>query len=523
MHEITMRYRMSTRDAFYGGGVVNGARSITLLEDAADRLMAKVYKNTGRCSKVKKIRLFVPCFAGDYIEIRARILKEEDEKTLIEVRSFKIAQIPEKPKFASSIDVLEDPPLSTLAIFEYEIPKKKPDRKSGNKALSGIRVLDLTHAYNGPFCTTLLGDNGAEVIKFEPIGGEQCRFWPPIDEKTNESGFYAFLNRNKKGCTINLKSDKGREIFYKLVKEADIVVENFRPGVTNKLKVDYETLKKINPGIIYASGTGFGQYGPLSHRPCYDIVAQSLAGMVNITGYPDTPPVKVGASIADNVTGIYLCVGVLMALYRRSVTGQGQHVDVAMADTIFTLLENAIVTTTLSGTIPQRQGNIDLTIAPFNIYEAEDGYVALGVGNDKLFKVFCDVIGHSDLVQHPKYCTNDLRVKNYNDGLHDIIVQWVKKHKKRDIEEMFDKVGIPCGPVLDMKEAIEHPQFQEREMMVHMEHPLIGDMYFQGCPIKLSATPGSVDTPAPMLGQHNKEIYGLSDAELEELKKEGII
>ena len=168
MHEITMRYRMSTRDAFYGGGVVNGARSITLLEDAAERLMAKVYKNIGRCSKVKKIRLFIPCFAGDYIEIRARILKEENKKALIEVRSFKIAQIPEKPEFESSIDVLEDPPLSTLAIFEYEMPKKKTDKKLGSKALSGIRVLDLTHAYNG-----------AERSEERRVGKECRSRWSP--------------------------------------------------------------------------------------------------------------------------------------------------------------------------------------------------------------------------------------------------------------------------------------------------------------------------------------------------------
>lgn len=182
--------------------------------------------------------------------------------------------------------------------------------------------------------------------------------------KSGESGFYAFLNRNKKGVTLNLKNEKAREIFYDLVKDADVVVENFRVGVSKKLKVDYETLKKINPSIIYASGSGFGQYGPLSNRPCYDIVAQSMGGMVNMTGFPDSPPTKVGPSIADNVTGIYLCVGVLMALFNRERTGQGQQVDVAMADTIFSLLENGIVTTTMDGVIPQRQGNIDPSIAP---------------------------------------------------------------------------------------------------------------------------------------------------------------
>ena len=293
--------------------------------------------------------------------------------------------------------------------------------------------------------------------------------------------------------------------------------------MSKKLKVDYETLKKINPSIIYASGSGFGQYGPLSNRPCYDIVAQSMGGMVNMTGFPDSPPTKVGPSIADNVTGIYLCVGVLMALFNRERTGQGQQVDVAMADTIFSLLENGIVTTTMDGVIPQRQGNIDPSIAPFDIYEAKDGYIAIGVGNDRLFKTFCETIGREDLLDDPRYETNDLRCKNYKDGLQQVISEWAAAKGKKEIEDLFDKAGIPCGPVLDMQEAIDHPHFQAREMMVHMDHPTIGEMYFQGCPIKLTETPGSVDTPAPLLGQHNKEVFGLTDEELESLKAEGVM
>jgi len=373
------------------------------------------------------------------------------------------------------------------------------------------------------FRSTLLADNGADVIKFEPIQGDQCRSWGPIDEKSGESGFYAFLNRNKKGVTLNLKNEKARKIFYDLVKDADVVVENFRAGVSKKLKVDYETLKKINPSIVYASGSGFGQYGPLSNRPCYDIVAQSMGGMVNMTGFPDSPPTKVGPSIADNVTGIYLCVGVLMALFNRERTGRGQQVDVAMADTIFSLLENAIVTTTMDGVIPQRQGNIDPSIAPFDIYEAKDGYIAIGVGNDRLFKTFCETIGREDLLDDPRYQTNDLRCKNYKDGLQQLISEWAASKGKKEIEDLFDKAGIPCGPVLDMQEAIDHPHFQARGMMVHMDHPAIGEMYFQGCPIKLTETPGSVDTPAPLLGQHNKEVFGLTDEELESLKAEGVM
>jgi CoA:oxalate CoA-transferase len=391
------------------------------------------------------------------------------------------------------------------------------------KALDGLKVLDLTHAYNGPFCTTLLADNGAEVIKIEPPAGDQCRTWGPLDGESGESGFFAFLNRNKKGMTLNLKHPKAREIFYDMVKSADVVVENFRHGVAKDMQIDYETLKEINPRIIYAAGSGFGQYGPLSKRPCYDIVAQAMGGIVNLTGFPDSRPTKVGPSIADNVTGIYLCVGVLMALYYREKTGRGQMVDVAMMDTIFSLLENAIIITTMTGAIPQRQGNIDPSIAPFDIYRVKDGHIAIGVGNDKLFHKFCSVIGCPELADDPRYVTNDLRCKNYTSGLQDIIAEWARDKEKKDIEQLFDQAGIPCGPVLDMREAIEHPQIKAREMMVEIEHPTIGPMKFQGCPIKFSETPGSVVAPAPILGEHSAEILGLTAEQLQTLKDEKVL
>ena len=177
----------------------------------------------------------------------------------------------------------------------------------------------------------------------------------------------------------------------------------------------------------------------------------------------------------------------------------------------------------MKNVIPQRQGNIDPSIAPFDIYEAKDGFISIGVGNDKLFKIFCNEIGRPEWINDPKYLTNDLRCENYKNGLQQGIRQWAKERTKKEIEDIFDKAGIPCGPVLDMKEAIDHPHIKAREMMVHMEHPTIGDMYFQGCPVKLSKTPGSVDTPAPLLGQHNKEVFGLTDEEMEEMKKEGIL
>jgi CoA:oxalate CoA-transferase len=391
------------------------------------------------------------------------------------------------------------------------------------KPLEGLKVIDLTTALNGPFCTMILADYGAEVLKIEPLGGEQCRTWGPLDEKSGESGFFNYVNRNKKGATLNLKTEKGLQMFYELVKDADILVENYRGGVTKKLKIDYETIRKINPNIIYSSGSGFGQYGPITHRPCYDIVAQAMGGMVNLTGFTHTDPVKVGPSVADHVAGIYLGVGTLLALHHRDVTGEGQHVDVAMFDTIFSLLENALVNYTVGGFISQRNGNVDPSIAPFDIFKCKDGFVALGVGNDKLFQNFCRTIGHEELLEDPRYTTNELRCQNYVPDLQNVIIGWCEQYTKSEVEAIMDEAGIPCGPVLDVKEAIEHPHIQARDMMVHCEHPTAGDQYFQGCVMKLSETPGSVDFASPLLGQHNAEIFGLTEEEVAQLKEEGVL
>ncbi len=391
------------------------------------------------------------------------------------------------------------------------------------KVFEGLKVVDLTTALNGPFCTMFLGDYGADVIKIEPVGGEQSRSWGPIDEKSGESGFYGFVNRNKKGCTLNLKSEKGLEMFYELVKDADVLVENYRGGVTERLKIDYDTIKKINPNIIYASGSGFGQYGPITHRPCYDIVAQAMGGMLNLTGFKENDPVKVGPSVADHVAGIYLMVGVGMALYHREKTGAGQHIDVSMFDVIFSLLENAIVNYTMGGFIPERNGNVDPSIAPFDVYACKDGFVALGVGNDKLFNKFANIIGHQELLEDERYKDNVSRCDNYIPDLQNLIREWCADYTKSEIEDIMDEAGIPCGPVLNVKEAIEHPHIQARDMMVHCEHPTVGDMYFQGCVIKLSETPGEVETAPPLVGQHNREVFGLSEEEEKALIEEGVL
>ncbi len=391
------------------------------------------------------------------------------------------------------------------------------------KIFEGLKVVDLTSALNGPFATMFLADYGAEVIKVEPLGGDQCRAWGPFEKNSGESAFFAAYNRNKKSVTLNLKTEKGREMLYELVKDADVLAENYKGGVTKKLKIDYDTIKKINPNIIYASSSGFGQYGPIAHRPCYDVVAQAMGGILNLTGFPETDPVKVGPSVGDHVAGIYLAVGILMALYHRERTGEGQQVDVAMMDVIFSILENAIVNYTVGGEIPERNGNIDPSIAPFDAFKCKDGFVALGVGNDRLFERFSKAIGHPEFLEDERFKTNDLRQQNYKSALRDPIEEWCMKYTKKEIEQIMDEVAIPCGPVMNVKEIIEHPQIKAREMVVTMDHPTAGKMDIPGCTIKMSATPGAVETPSPILGQDNREIFGLTEEEEKQLIEEGVI
>lgn len=392
-----------------------------------------------------------------------------------------------------------------------------------NGALEGLKVIDLTSALSGPFCTMFFADFGADVIKIEPVNGEQCRTWGPIDEESGESGFFAYSNRNKKGVTLNLKSEKGLQMFYDLVKDADFVCENYKGGVTKKLKIDYDTLKEINPKLIYVSGSGFGQTSPLSERPCYDIVAQAMGGIINLTGFRDTQPVKVGPSVADHVSGIYQMVGALIALQYRERTGKGQLVDVSMVDTIFSILENAIPRYLMEGVAPQRNGNIDPSIAPFDVYECKDGFVALGVGNDNLWAKFCTVMGKEELIEDPRYITNELRCTNYLPDLQNTIRDFTLQHTKAELEEMMAEAGVPCGPVLDVAEAINHPHIKARDMIVEVDHPTMGKVKMQGIVPKLSESPGQINFASPLLGQHNREVFNLTEEEEKQLKEEGVI
>ncbi len=393
----------------------------------------------------------------------------------------------------------------------------------GEKALQGIKVVDLTTALSGPFGTMFFADYGAEVIKVEPVNGDQSRRWGPFEEKSNEGAYYVLINRNKKGVTLNLKSEKGLKMFYDLMQDADIIWENYRVGVTKKLKIDYETVKKLNPGIIYVSGSGFGQTGPLSQRPCYDIIAQAMGGFLGLTGFPDCFPVKAGPSLADTVSGMYQVIGALIALFHKQRTGQGQLVDVSMMDSMFSLLDSAVLAYTMNGKIAERIGNLSPSVAPFDLYKCKDGYVTIAIANDGFWPKFCSAIGRDDLIEDLKFKTNEHRFRNYDLHLKEILKSWTAQYTKKEIDDIMAEYGIPCGPVLNVKEVVEHPQIKARDMLVHCEHPTAGDLYFQGVVSKLSKTPGAVNFPSPTLGQHNKEVFNLSDEEIQELKNEGVM
>lgn len=395
-----------------------------------------------------------------------------------------------------------------------------------SKPLKGVRVLDLTQAYSGPFCTMNLADHGAEVIKIErPQIGDQTRNWGPI--VNGESGYFAYINRNKKGITIDLSKEEGKQIFRDLIKESDVVVENFKVGVLEKLGFSYDEMKRINPGIIYGSISGFGLEGPLSKRPCYDIVAQAMSGMMSVTGFSDGPPCKIGPSVGDSFTGAYLCMGILMALYQRQITGEGQRLDVAMVDTLFSTMENFVVEHTIEGKHPHRAGNMDPSIAPFDSFKAKDGDFVMGCGTDKMFAGLCKLMDREDLITHPLYKSNVKRVENYHTGLKEMIEEWTTTKTVDELEELIAGLHIPFGNILTIPEVAKHPQIAKRKMLLEVEQPKMGKIKMPGTPIKMHGKPDSIEKASPLLGEDNeyvlKNILKYNEESIDLFRHSGII
>lgn len=391
--------------------------------------------------------------------------------------------------------------------------------------LAGIKVVDLTRVLAGPYATMVLSDLGADVIKIEQPGvGDESRNFGPF--KNGFSLYFMSVNRGKRSITLNLKSERGQTIFKQLVQQSDILVENFRPGTMKKLGLDYDMLAAENPSLIYAACSGFGQTGPFAQQGAYDMIIQGMGGIISITGEPDGPPVRVGTSISDITAALFTTIGILSALHHRNSTGKGQFVDVAMLDSLVAVLENAIVRYFSTDEIPRPLGSRHPVITPFETFESADGYIIIAIGNDVLWTKFCEHVNHKELISDPRFSSNVERTANHSE-LFPILSDIMRQRTTDDWIDALEKIGVPCGPINTIDKVVSHPQVQAREMITQVLHNVTGSVGVPGVPIKLSDTPGQVDSPAPNLGEHTIEILTnvlkMSPDEIEGLRREGII
>lgn len=394
-------------------------------------------------------------------------------------------------------------------------------------ALEDITVLDLTRVVAGPFCSSMLGDMGAKIIKVERPGtGDDSRAYGPY--VNGESAYFAMLNRSKYGITLNLKSEEGKKIFLDLVKQADVVLENFRPGVMEKLGLGFEDLRKVNEQLIYASVSGFGAYGPYSDRPGYDILAQAMGGLMSLTGPKGGGPTRAGNAMGDILGGLNMAIGVLAALHARTLIGHGQRVDISLVDSVVVSLENAFTRYWETGEIYKRNGNAYAALAPYDSFQAKDGLCIIACGNQKLFETFCKKVAHRpEWIEDERFLSNVLRVEHM-DELKELIDGWSIGYTVDELVSMAMAAGIPAGPVYDIAQIANDEHIAgAREMFPTVMHPVIGEMHVNGDAVKMTATMPHVTRPAPLLGQDNEEIYcgmlGLDLQQLERMKREGIL
>ncbi len=394
-----------------------------------------------------------------------------------------------------------------------------------NPPLEGVKVLDLTHVLAGPFATMILADLGAEIVKIEKPGvGDDSRTFGPFIK--NESVYFMSLNRNKKSVTLNLKTEKGRNIFLKLVEKFDVVVENFRPGVMEKLGLGYDVLRRVNSSIIYVSCSGFGSYGPYANKPAYDIIIQGMGGIMSITGEPGRPPVRVGTSISDIVAGLFTAISIISALYKRNLTGEGCRIDVSMLDCQVAILENALARYLATGKVPEPLGSRHPSITPFEAFKTKNGYVIVAVGNNKLWKKFCEAIKKTELISDQRFKNNELRTKNYN-SLKKILSKILAEKTTEEWIKIFEEKGIPCGPINTVDKLLNDPQIKARQMIVEIFKPKTGKIKAPASPIKFSNFEYRVRFPPPNLGEHTAEILkkflSLTDQQIKKLREEKVI
>lgn len=395
---------------------------------------------------------------------------------------------------------------------------------SSNKPFAGVTVLDFSRVLAGPFCTAMLADLGAEIIKIEPPIGDDQRAMGAF--KNGISVSFELINRNKRSVRLDLKSEEGLAIARELAARADVVVENFRPGVTRKLGIDYAALRTIREDLIYCSISGFGQEGPLAHAPSYDVIAQALSGLMSITGAPDGEPMLVGDSVGDTVSGLFAAFAIASALYRRATTGEGAHVDVAMFDSLFALLPTALAQLQVSTEVPGRHGNQHPLSAPFGAYAAADGNIIIAIANNALFGRFAATIGKPDLPNDPRFASDQLRRIN-REALRGEIEAWSGKLAGAEAVAILSGAGIPASVIANVAEAAGSPHAEHRGLLTAVPHDVIGEVRLPEQPVQFAGLPRGDVRVAPKLGEHGaeilRELLGKDDREIARLQSAGVI
>lgn len=404
-------------------------------------------------------------------------------------------------------------------------------------ALSHVRVLDLTRVLAGPWCTQTLADLGADVIKIErPGAGDDTRQWGPPYAKgangqdTTEAAYYLAVNRNKRSITLDISSPEGRSLVCQMVKNCDVLVENYKVGQLARYGLDYETLKQINPGLVYCSITGFGQSGPYAPRPGYDFIVQGIGGFMSVTGerdgQPGGGPQKAGVAIADLFTGAHATIGILAALSHRERTGKGQYVDIGLLDVQVAMMANMASNYLATGTPPARWGNAHPNIVPYQVFKAADGWVIIACGNDSQFRKLVEVGGEPHLSDDPHFATNPQRVRN-RDLLVQLLAPMLLRQTRATWIVTLEAAGVPCGPINDLSEVFEDPQVLARQMRLDMSHPTAGRISVPASALKLGLTPVEYRRPPPLLGEHThdvlRELTGITDTALADLQDRSII
>ncbi|QQK78890.1 CoA transferase [Salicibibacter cibi] len=383
--------------------------------------------------------------------------------------------------------------------------------------LDGLVVLDASQIMAGPYCTMVLADLGAEVIKVEKTqGGDDSRQMGPY--VNGESTSFFQINRNKKSISLNLKNDEGIEAFYKIAKKADVIVENFRPGVTKSLQIDYESMKQLKEDIIYCSISGYGQTGPYSHKGSFDLVAQGMTGLMSMTGEPDSRPMKSGIAVYDIGAGITAAYAIMAAYIHKLKTGEGQNVDLSLAEIGLPWFTWEAASYFAEGTIPKPTGGRHRVSAPYQAIQTRDGYMMLGAANQKTWENLCvNVIEKPEWIQDPRYKTNSLRKENIDELERDLETIFTQQDKQYWVDKCED-AGVPAGPINNFEEAVQDPHYIEREMVTEVSHPVMGNMKMMGIPTKFSETPGAVRRAAPLHGEHTQEILQTFGYDLETIK-----